>query len=69
MVNIESSGLDSISFAEKLLESVHVAVAPGITYGKSYDQFVRIAFTLEIDVLKEAVERITKFMKEINEVS
>lgn len=62
-VNISSTGLDSISFAEKLLTTVHVAVAPGITYGKAYDNFIRIAFTLDIEKLKEAAERIERFMK------
>lgn len=65
-VNISSTGMDSISFAEKLLTSVHVAVAPGITYGKAYDGFVRIAFTLDVYKLKEAVSRIQHFMEELN---
>ena len=52
-------------FAEKLLNEQHVAVAPGITYGDNYDGFIRIAFTLEKDKLKQAVERITAFMKNI----
>ncbi len=62
-VNISSTGLDSISFAEKLLQSVHVAIAPGITYGKNYDNFIRIAFTLDIEKLKEGTDRIKTFMR------
>ena len=64
-VNIEKPGLSSLEFAEKLLNEQHVAVAPGITYGDNYDGFIRIAFTLEKDKLKQAVERITAFMKNI----
>ena len=64
-VNIEKSGLSSLEFAEKLLNEQHVAVAPGITYGEKYDGFIRIAFTVEKEKLKQAVERITAFMKNI----
>ena len=64
-VNIEKSGLTSLEFAEKLLKEQHVAVAPGITYGENYDKFIRIAFTLEKEKLKQAVERISAFMKNI----
>lgn len=66
-VNISSTGLDSISFAEKLLTSVHVAVAPGLSYGKAYDHFIRIAFTLDIERLRMAVERINVFMESFKE--
>lgn len=61
-VNISSTGLDCLSFAYKLLEEQHVAVVPGITYGKEYDGYIRIAYTLEIEKLKIAIERIEKFM-------
>ena len=64
-VNIEKTGLSSLKFAEKLLKEQHIAVAPGITYGEKYDGFIRIAFTLETEKLKQAVERITAFMKNI----
>lgn len=65
-VNISKTGLDSLTFAKKLLEEAHVAVAPGITYGKAYDSYIRIAFTLEIPKLEEGVQRISKFMKKSN---
>lgn len=64
-VNIEKTGLNSFEFAEKLLKEQHIAVAPGITYGENYDNFIRIAFTLDIEKLKQAVERIADFMKNI----
>lgn len=61
-VNIEKTGLSSFSFAKKLLETKHVAVAPGITYGEKYDNYIRIAYTLNIEKLREAVKRIEEFM-------
>ena len=64
MVDISKTGLKSFDFACKLLESVHVAVVPGVTYGQSCDNYVRIAFTKNVDVIKQGVERITTFMSQ-----
>lgn len=64
MVDISKTGLKSFDFACKLLESVHVAVVPGVTYGQSCDNYVRIAFTKNVDVIKQGVERIAAFMSQ-----
>ncbi|MBE5948038.1 MAG: pyridoxal phosphate-dependent aminotransferase [Lachnospiraceae bacterium] len=61
-VNISLTGMDCLSFAQKLLEEEHVAVVPGRTYGEAYDGYIRIAYTVEINRLKLAVERISRFM-------
>ena len=65
MVDISKTGLKSFDFACKLLESVHVAVVPGVTYGQSCDNYVRIAFTKNVDVINQGVERIATFMSQI----
>lgn len=62
-VNIRETGLKSLDFALKLLESLHVAVVPGVTYGKAYDDYVRIAFTHDVGVLSKACERIRHFVE------
>ena len=64
MVDISKTGLKSFDFACKLLKSVHVAVVPGVTYGQSCDNYVRIAFTKNVDVIKQGVERIATFMSQ-----
>ena len=65
MVDISKTGLKCFDFACKLLESVHVAVVPGVTYGQSCDNYVRIAFTKNVDVIKQGVERIATFMSKL----
>jgi len=62
-VNISKTGLASRDFALQLLESEHVAVVPGIAYGKAYDNYIRIAFTHDVKVLAEACKRIRKFVE------
>lgn len=65
MVDISKTGLKSFDFACRLLETVHVAVVPGVTYGQSCDNYVRIAFTKNVDVINQGVERIATFMSQI----
>ena len=64
-VNIQKTKMDSITFARRLLEQQHVAVAPGITYGDNYDGYIRIACTLTEEKLLEACDRIRKFVDSI----
>ena len=64
-VNIKESGMDSVSFAYRLLEAEHLAIVPGVTYGEAYGHYIRIAFTLPVETLKEAVRRLSRFMAEL----
>lgn len=66
MVDISKTEMNSVDFAMELLKAVHVAVVPGITYGKCCDNYIRIAFTREIHYIQEGVKRIKSFMKSLN---
>lgn len=61
-VNVEKTGLNGLDFAYKLLEKEHVAVVPGVTYGDGYENYIRIAYTMKIDKLAQAVERMHRFV-------
>lgn len=64
-VNISESGMNCVDFAYALLEKQHVAIVPAVAYGEAYSDYIRIAFTLEIDKLREAAKRIADFMAQI----
>ena len=66
LVNISSTGLDSRTFARELLARHHVAVVPALAYGNDFDGFVRIAFTVSVPVLGQAIERMRAFMEELH---
>lgn len=66
LVNIKETGMTSLDFAYRLLKEAHVAVVPGITYGECCEGFVRIAYTLEIEKIKEGLRRISSFVNGIN---
>ena len=64
-VNISETGLGSIDFAYRLLDKKQVAVVPGSTYGDRYDQFIRIAYTMQEDKIIEGIKRIREFVEEL----
>ena len=64
MVDTSATGISSLDFAYDLLKHNHVALVPGITYGKCCDKYVRIAFTLDKSLIKEGVDRIAKFISQ-----
>lgn len=63
LVDIAQSGLSSHDFAVSLLKEERVAVAPGITFGPSNDNLIRISLATEKSQLIEGVERICKFIE------
>ena len=55
--------MDSTEFAIQLLKEKKVAVVPGIAYGDDFDNYIRIAFTLDKSMIKEAAKRIVEFVE------
>ncbi|OPX28904.1 MAG: aromatic amino acid aminotransferase [Candidatus Omnitrophica bacterium 4484_171] len=62
--SIEKTGMDSLSFAKRLLSIEKVAVVPGVAFGASYGNYVRISYANTIDNLKEAIVRIERFVRQ-----
>lgn len=62
---IKSTGLSSEEFAEKLIKAKRVAVVPGNAFGECGEGFIRVSYCYSIDNIKEAVNRIGEFVKEI----
>ena len=65
MVDISQTGMKSIEFAHTLLEKAHVAVVPAIAYGKSCDNYIRIAFTIDKEFIQEGIRRIASFIHDL----
>lgn len=65
MVNISGTGMKSEQFAVELLKTVHVAVVPGISYGRTCDDYVRMAFTVGEEKIKEGLKRIRLFTESL----
>lgn len=61
-IDISSTGMDSKSFCFSLLEKLHVAVIPGVAFGEAFDNYIRLAFTLNDEKLVEGISRINRFL-------
>jgi aspartate/methionine/tyrosine aminotransferase len=56
--------LDGKTFCENLLTQTGVALVPGAAYGKDFDSYVRLSFSIDIDVLKEGLLTMKNYLNE-----
>jgi aminotransferase len=60
--SIRSTGMTSLEFASELLKKEKVAVVPGTAFGPSGEGYIRISYASSMDNLKEAAERMKRFL-------
>lgn len=63
--NIKKFGLTSDEFANRFLQEEKVAVVPGTAFGDSGEGFLRISYAYSIEQLKEALGRLSRFVKRL----
>ena len=56
--------LGSLEFSKQLLKKAHVAVAPGIGFGESGENYVRIALIENDNRIRQAARNIKEFLKD-----
>lgn len=61
--SVRKTGMDSVSFARRLLETKKVAVVPGTAFGPDGEGFVRMSYATSIENIKEAMKRIGGFLQ------
>ena len=61
--SIQSTGLSSEEFCEKLLYERRTAVVPGTAFGESGEGFIRCSYAYSIKSIRIALERIEGFLK------
>ncbi len=59
-LDISKTGLDSFTFAKRLLEEKHVAVIPGAPFG--LDTHVRLSFATGMETIKKGMDRIESWL-------
>lgn len=65
--SIQSTGMSSDEFAEKLLHEERVAVVPGHVFGEGGEGYVRCSYATSLESLQEAVKRIERFVNKNTE--
>ncbi|MBO4241258.1 aminotransferase class I/II-fold pyridoxal phosphate-dependent enzyme [Pseudonocardia alni] len=63
--SVRASGLDSETFAERLLREESVAVVPGSVFGPSGEGHIRCSYATALPQLEQAVERIGNFLRRL----
>ncbi|MDR3084938.1 MAG: aminotransferase class I/II-fold pyridoxal phosphate-dependent enzyme [Christensenellaceae bacterium] len=61
--SIQSTGLSSEVFCERLLREEKVALVPGTAFGESGEGYVRCCYAVATDVIIEAMKRIRRFVE------
>ncbi len=61
--SIESSGMSSEDFCEKLLQEEKVAVVPGSAFGECGKNNIRISYAYSLKHLAEAADRMERFLE------
>jgi aminotransferase len=65
--SVESTGLDSRTFCEDLLEEKKVAAVPGPAFGSAGEGHIRVSFATDREQLTEALNRIESFVEDLAE--
>lgn len=60
--NISKFGFTSEEFATKLLETQKLATVPGTAFGDCGEGFLRISYAYSMEMLKEGMDRLEKFV-------
>lgn len=65
--DIRGTGLTSDEFCVQLLEDQRVACVPGTAFGDAGEGFIRVSYAYSIDHIREAIERIDRFMEKFRQ--
>ena len=63
--SIQSTGMTSEQFAERLLLEEKVAVVPGNVFGASGEGYIRCSYASSLEQLQEAIRRMKRFVERL----
>jgi aspartate/methionine/tyrosine aminotransferase len=55
---------DSLAFAFEILDRTHVAVTPGVDFGRNAEGYLRFAYANSLPRIEEALTRLGRFLSE-----
>jgi (5-formylfuran-3-yl)methyl phosphate transaminase len=53
---------DSLRFAYEILEGCHVAVTPGVAFGRNAEGFLRFSYSASVERIEEGLRRLAAFL-------
>lgn len=64
-MDISRSGLDDMTFCQRLLDEHHTAVTPGRSFGNAYASFIRLATCGREEDVQEGLSRTIEFAQSL----
>jgi aspartate/methionine/tyrosine aminotransferase len=64
LANARRYSMDSLAFAFEILEQTHVAVTPGVDFGRNAEGYLRFAYANSLERIEEGLARIGRFLQE-----
>jgi aspartate/methionine/tyrosine aminotransferase len=64
LANAQHFSTDSLAFAFEILDRTHVAVTPGIDFGKNAEGYLRFAYANSLERIEAAMARLGPFLAE-----
>ena len=62
-IDISKTGLQSLEFCDRLLDSQQVAAVPGIAFGA--DQCIRLSYATDLATIDKGMNRIEQFINSL----
>lgn len=62
--SIKGTGMDSVEFADFILEKAGVALLPGTCFGENGQGYARLCYTRHPDIIEEGCDRMKKALEE-----
>jgi len=62
LANARHFSTDSLSFAYEILERSHVAVTPGVAFGRNAEGYLRFSYSASVERIREGLRRLGAFL-------
>jgi (5-formylfuran-3-yl)methyl phosphate transaminase len=62
LANARHFSPDSLSFAYEILERSHVAVTPGVAFGRNAEGYLRFSYSASVERIREGLRRLGAFL-------
>ena len=62
LANARQFSGDSLSFAYEILDQCHVAVTPGVAFGRNAEGYLRFSYSASVERIEEGLRRLGAFL-------
>jgi aminotransferase len=63
--SIDKFGMDSDTFCRRLVEEQGVAIISGDCFGEAYNNYVRISYCVDLELLQKALDKVKQFVQKL----